>query len=61
MCCSQFTIEDAGDGRLVTVMLTKSQKTTSNTHWPAVIPGEATIVRAHASVHVGLTPNLHAC
>lgn len=40
-----YTLEDAGDGRLMTLVLTKASKTAARTHWPSVVPGEAVIVR----------------
>ena len=38
-----FTIEDAGEGRVVTVILTKFQKTSANGHWKCVAVGEPQI------------------
>lgn len=38
-----FTIEDDGDGRLVTVSLAKMQKTIANKHWKCVCVGEPEI------------------
>ena len=38
-----FTLEDSGDGRLVSVILQKLQKTSANGHWKCVCIGEPEI------------------